>query len=218
MIKDFRLLAQQKKLAVIYVIVAVMLSFSMDSTFIVAYFSMIGALLVITTLSYDAFDNGYPFLMTLPATPKSYVCAKYLFSFVGLLAFWVVSVILQFTTLSIRKIPFEVVDMLFQDLVFFPVFLLIVAFMIPISLKFGAEKARLVIIIMGAGCFAIGYFAKDLVEKVITDEMKISLGKLITKLGSVPQNTIVLVVLGISLLILLISMAISIHIMKNKEF
>lgn len=217
-LKDIRLLSKQKKLAVLYVIVAVMLSFSMDTTFLVAYFSMIGALLVITTLSYDSFDNGYPFLMTLPVEPKTYAYAKYAFSFLGLLAFWAASVVLQFITLSIRKISFEFWDTILSDLIFFPVFLLIIALMIPISLKFGSEKARIVILIIGAACFAIGYFAKSIMEKLVTDDMKIGLGKLITKLQTLPQNSIVFVCLGASLLILLISMMISAHVIKNKEF
>ncbi|MBP5669248.1 MAG: ABC-2 transporter permease [Lachnospiraceae bacterium] len=103
LIKDYLTIAKQKKLAVLYVFVAIMLSFSMDSSFIVSYFSLIGSLLVLTTLTYDSFDNGYPFLMSLPVTAKTYVYAKYLFSFLGLLGFWGFSVILQFASLILRK-------------------------------------------------------------------------------------------------------------------
>ena len=42
-----------------------------DSTIVTAIFA-------ITTISYDEFDNGLAFLMTLPVTRKQYVAEKYL--------------------------------------------------------------------------------------------------------------------------------------------
>ena len=52
LIKDFRILGQQKKLGILYIFVAVMLSMTMDPTFLVSYLPMIGVMLAFSTISY----------------------------------------------------------------------------------------------------------------------------------------------------------------------
>ena len=217
MIKDYLTIAKQKKLAVLYVFVAIMLSFSMDSSFIVSYFSLIGSLLVLTTLTYDSFDNGYPFLMSLPVTAKTYVYAKYLFSFLGLLGFWGFSVILQFASLILRKESFEVLDVLSMDVTFFPMFLFIVGLMLPISLKFGAEKARIILIVIFGLVFVVGIMGKKLLETAVKD-YHIDFETIIKKLDAMPQQVVTLSLAGLGILAFVISMMISVGIMKKKEF
>lgn len=217
LIKDYLTIAKQKKLAVLYVFVAIMLSFSMDSSFIVSYFSLIGSLLVLTTLTYDSFDNGYPFLMSLPVTAKTYVYAKYLFSFLGLLGFWGFSVILQFASLILRKESFEVLDILSMDVTFFPMFLFIVGLMLPISLKFGAEKARIILIVIFGLVFVVGIMGKKLLEIAVKD-YHIDFETIIKKLDAMPQQVVTLSLAGLGILAFVISMMISIGIMKKKEF
>jgi len=217
LIKDYLTIAKQKKLAVLYVFVAIMLSFSMDSSFIVSYFSLIGSLLVLTTLTYDSFDNGYPFLMSLPVTAKTYVYAKYLFSFLGLLGFWGFSVILQFASLILRKESFEVLDVLSMDVTFFPMFLFIVGLMLPISLKFGAEKARIILIVIFGLVFVVGIMGKKLLETAVKD-YHIDFETIIKKLDAMPQQVVALSLAGLGILAFVISMMISIGIMKKKEF
>ena len=80
-----------------------MLSFAMDSTFVVTYFTMIGSLLVLTTISYDTFDNGMPFLMSLPVSGKTYAQEKFLFSLIGLFVSWGTGVVVHFITSSFSK-------------------------------------------------------------------------------------------------------------------
>ena len=217
LIKDYLTIAKQKKLAVLYVFVAIMLSFSMDSSFIVSYFSLIGSLLVLTTLTYDSFDNGYPFLMSLPVTAKTYVYAKYLFSFLGLLGFWGFSVILQFASLILRKESFEVLDVLSMDVTFFPMVLFIVGLMLPISLKFGAEKARIILIVIFGLVFVVGIMGKKLLETAVKD-YHIDFETIIKKLDAMPQQVVTLSLAGLGILAFVISMMISVGIMKKKEF
>ncbi|MBE5863629.1 MAG: ABC-2 transporter permease [Lachnospiraceae bacterium] len=216
-LKDFLVIAKQKKLAVMYVFVALMLSFSMDSSFIVSYFSLIGSLLVLTTLSYDSFDNGYPFLMTLPVDAKTYIYAKYCFSFLGLLLFWAFSILLQFGSLAFRKEPFDVLDTLGMDVAFLPAFLIIVGVMLPISLKFGPEKGRIILIVIFGLLFTIAIMGKKILETAVKD-LHIDFEAIIKKLDAIPQQVLALSLAGLGILVFLISMAISIGIMKKKEY
>ena len=217
LLKDYLAIAKQKRLAIMYVFVAVMLSFSMDSSFIVTYFSLIGSLLVLTTLSYDSFDNGYPFLMSLPVNAKTYVYSKYLFSFLGLLCFWTFSVILQFGSLIFRKESFEVLDILCMDMIIFPLFLFIVGVMLPISLKFGAEKARIISIVLWGIACVVYIFGKRLLDTAVKD-YHFDIESIIKKLDAIPQQVVALSLAGLGILAFVISMMISVGIMKKKEF
>lgn len=221
--KDFLLLLKQKRLAVIYLFVAIMLSFSMDPIFIVSYFSMIGALLVLTSISYDSNDNGYAFLMSLPVNAKSYVYEKYVFSILNLAFFWACSVLLQYVSFLIRKLPFQLTDTLLSDLTIFPLFLLVIALLLPINLKFGTDKGRIVLLVICGIAVLIGISGKKLLEILVKGHL-VNMDDALLKLQSIPQDIAVfvghVVIVGflVSLVILLISMAISLKIMQNKEF
>lgn len=215
--KDICLLSKQKKLAIIYVFVAVMLSFSMDATFIVSYFSMIGALLVLTTLSYDAFDNGYPFLMSLPVDAKTYIMAKYTFSFLGLAVFWIVAMGIELITLVARGISFDLWDMISMNLALFPAFLLIIALMIPVTLKFGTEKCRVILVVIAGVVVLIALLGKKITE-YLAKNSQIDLEGILLKLESLSKGAIIISALIVSILLLLLSMLISTKIMQKKEY
>lgn len=77
--KDIRLIMQRKQMLLLFVVIAVVLGFSQDGTFILGYLSFCAAIVMVNTISYDELDHGYEFLMTLPITAKIYVKEKYLF-------------------------------------------------------------------------------------------------------------------------------------------
>lgn len=216
--KDILILAKQKKLFFIYLASAIMLSFAMDNSFVVSYFTMIGALLVLTTISYDSFDNGLPFLMSLPVNAKTYAQEKYAFSLIGLLFSWAAGVVAQFVSMLLQQRSFDVMDELSMDLAFIPVFLIIVSIMLPINLKYGPEKGRIILIVLIAIGMAIGLFGKKLLSALLADPDKIDLEYLIAKLATIPKGTIVLAAFALSILIFFITMMISIRVMNKKEF
>ena len=78
MIKDLRLLFNQKKTWIMYVLLCVMMGFSMQGAFMVGYTVMLCGALGISTISYDQAENGMPFLFTLPIDRQGYVREKYL--------------------------------------------------------------------------------------------------------------------------------------------
>ena len=58
LIKDFKILLNQKRFLLMFICLAVILSFSMDSTFVVSYIPMIGLILMISTIAYDYNDDS----------------------------------------------------------------------------------------------------------------------------------------------------------------
>lgn len=214
-IKDIRLIVNQKRFLILYLAVALILSFSMDSSFIVSYVPMMAMLLVLSTISYDYNDNGMSFIMTLPNKPGDYAVEKYIFSASGVTFMWLVSMVLQFVSFMIQKTEYVLSEVILTDALMLPMFLLIIAIMIPIELKYSPEKGRTVLFII-FGIVMIAVIAgKGLVEKIggAGDAMK-----LVAKLQTVSPAVIIIAAYAVCLIAFSISMICSIRIMQNKEF
>ena len=214
-IKDIRLIANQKRFLILYLAVALILSFSMDSSFIVSYVPMMAMLLVLSTISYDYNDNGMSFIMTLPNKPGDYAVEKYIFSASGVTFMWLVSMVLQFVSFMIQKTEYVLSEVILTDALMLPMFLLIIAIMIPIELKYSPEKGRTVLLII-FGIVMIAVIAgKGLVEKIggAGDVME-----LFVKLQNMSPVVLIIAAYAVCLIALSISMVSTIRIMQNKEF
>ncbi|MBR3575431.1 MAG: ABC-2 transporter permease [Lachnospiraceae bacterium] len=214
-IKDIRLIVNQKRFLILYLAVALILSFSMDSSFIVSYVPMMAMLLVLSTISYDYNDNGMSFIMTLPNKPGDYAVEKYIFSASGVTFMWLVSLVLQFVSFMIQKTEYVLSEVILTDALMLPVFLLIIAIMIPIELKYSPEKGRTVLFII-FGIVMIAVIAgKGLVEKIggAGDVME-----LFVKLQNMSPVVLIIAAYAVCLIALSISMVSTIRIMQNKEF
>lgn len=74
LIKDFQLMWKQKSFFIIIIVVGCLLTMGYnDFTFMVGFITFILSLFTVSSISYDEFDNGYPFLFTLPFSRKTYV-------------------------------------------------------------------------------------------------------------------------------------------------
>lgn len=214
-IKDIRLIVNQKRFLILYLAVALILSFSMDSSFIVSYVPMIAMLLVLSTISYDYNDNGMSFIMTLPNKPGDYAVEKYIFSASGVTFMWLVSLVLQFVSFMIQKTEYVLSEVILTDALMLPMFLLIIAIMIPIELKYSPEKGRTVLFII-FGIVMIAVIAgKGLIEKIggAGDVME-----LFVKLQNMSPVVLIIAAYAVCLIALSISMVSTIRIMQNKEF
>ncbi len=214
-IKDIRLIVNQKRFLILYLAVALILSFSMDSSFIVSYVPMMAMLLVLSTISYDYNDNGMSFIMTLPNKPGDYAVEKYIFSASGVTFMWLVSMVLQFVSFMIQKTEYVLSEVILTDALMLPMFLLIIAIMIPIELKYSPEKGRTVLFII-FGIVMIAVIAgKGLVEKIggAGDVME-----LFVKLQNMSPVVLIIAAYAVCLIALSISMVSTIRIMQNKEF
>ena len=93
LIKDFRLLKGQVYFLLIVTVCVIVFMINGSEAFGVAYVCSMVALLSLTTVSYDEYENGSAFLFTLPITKKDYVKEKYLFAGILLLIGLIVSMI-----------------------------------------------------------------------------------------------------------------------------
>ena len=91
--------------------------------------------------------------------------------------------------------------------------MLIVSFMIPIYVIFGAEKGRVAILVI-AGVAVAGYFV---ITKLFADSIEMAT-KLLAKLETLSDLQAALLVTGIMLVMLVISMIITIVGIEKKEY
>lgn len=212
MVKDLRILLQRKQTLVVFLVIAVILSVTQGSYFLIGYLTFISVMLAISTISYDEFDNGYPFLLTLPITRKTYVIEKYVICLMAIVFSWVFAVILSFAVDGITGNPILVKDTLIVAGAMLPVPFFFMDVMLPVQLKFGAERGRLVFVAVLGICTIVAYGGMKLLKYMGIDQQELT-----EKISNAPDIAVILVLLGGTLLLTWISFVISNHIMEKKE-
>jgi len=155
LIKDFQFLMQQKKTWVIMLIVSIMILFSnSDIPFVIGYVTMVASFVAIGTISYDEMDNGYTFLFTLPIDIKGYVLTKYILSvMISVVALGIANVL----CMLVSKELFDKTDLGGTVLILL-LALLMQFVVIPVQLKFGVEKSRIVYLTFAGVLLLFGAF------------------------------------------------------------
>ncbi len=176
MVKDLRLLLQRKSFFALLIIAAAALGMTDSGTsFLIMYFTIIMSVFVSSTVTYDEYDNCYPFLFTLPVTRKIYAQEKYLFGIImGLAADIIATGIAVAVTLARGE---QITSEIFENTVMvIPVFILVNAVSLPFTLKYGVEKSRIGMMAAGGIALAAGLFAfkddgtvLDRIEAVISE-------------------------------------------------
>lgn len=213
LIKDFKLILMQKNFFIIIIAVACLISISsQDPTFMIGFITLILSLFTVSTISYDEFDNGYPFLLTLPFSRKTYVLEKYVYGLILGTGAWIVSVMICSLMLIVQGKPVTS-DMLIGAFVILPMFLVIESLMIPVHLRFGGEKGRYALIACVGVLVVIGFVVMKIVEIFHIDVLPLILA--IDALGPV---MFMMILLMIGFLIMLVSLKVSLSIMNKKEF
>lgn len=213
LIKDFKLMWMQKSFFIIIIIVGCLLTMGYnDFTFMVGFITFILSLFTVSSISYDEFDNGYPFLLTLPFSRKTYVIEKYVFGLILGLTGWLVSVLISCIMIIMNGEKITL-DIMIEGLVILPMFLYIQSLMIPIHLRFGGEKGRYALIASFGIIFVIGFGIIKVIEL-----LQVNMVPMISSILSMGPAALILILLVVGLLILLISLKISLSIMNKKEF
>lgn len=144
-IKDLRYMLLQKSFFGLILVIGFALSLVMGDSyyFILGYLTFMGTILGIITSSMDDQANGMTFLFTLPISRKQYVTEKYLFSLLMMLLSCVISLVAVFLTRWIKHYDTPFSDIIFSALGCFACLLFFLSLMLPLTLKFGEERARL---------------------------------------------------------------------------
>ena len=140
LIKDFRLLKGQVYFLLIVTGCVIVFMINGSEAFGVAYVCSMVALLSLTTVSYDEYENGCAFLFTLPITKKDYVKEKYLFAGILLLIGLIVSMIMWYITAVIKTGNIAWDDWMSCCIGGVTAGLMMVAVALPAQLKFGPER------------------------------------------------------------------------------
>ena len=162
LLKDLRFTMQQSKwfMIIIFMIVWFLIFQGADSApFIIAYTSMMGGFFCLNTISYDDFDHSTTFLMTLPITRSDYVKEKYVFGILGILTLWGISTIVYLVFGVDRFQEIMITSMTTLGLI-----LAAEMFMIPIQLKYGSDRGRIVLVVIVMATVLLGYIIKGMVQ------------------------------------------------------
>lgn len=215
-IKDLKLMAAQKYFFLLILLIAIGMSISAEDvsmmTFSLGFVPFVVSLFGLSTISYDEFDNGNAFLFTLPITRKEYVFEKYALSFV--LAFVSLVVMFLFTIfMAAQKGMLLDFDGWMIHFGLYAFILLLQAIMIPSHLKFGQERGRIAIIVLIGALLLIATFIQKGLEFIGIDWMQV-----LQSLPILGQGTMLILLYGVSFVLLIISLKVSIHIVSKKEF
>ena len=215
LIKDYKLLMLQKKTFLLMLLIAICMNFAMqeNALFIIGYLTFFAALVANTTMSYDEYGNGILFLLTLPVTGKTYVRSKYAGNLLLILTFWFASAVLEAVLYTVQGMQFFTTETMIGACSILPSSLIFVDFMIPLVLRFGQEKGKLVWAAVGGLIFAVIAVLNALSEAGKLEAVKQLLGNLV-------QHGILLTVciIGLSLLGLAVSYGFSVKVMEKKIF
>lgn len=151
LIKDFRLNMKRKSVLVIFAALSVMMTYMQGGEFGITYMTMLCSIYAIGTISYDDMDNCMPFLLCLPISRKDYVKEKYLFCFAFGAIGWLFAVVLAIVGAIVRGSTGDIPELLVTALITIPIYLLILSLLIPIQVRYGAEKSRVVLMVLGGG-------------------------------------------------------------------
>lgn len=142
LIKDFRLMKVQKSFFLLITVIGVwgtLLSENVTSA--IGFLTFVMSLFSVSSISYDEFDNGNAFLFSLPITRTTYVVEKYCFGLILGLGAWTVFTLLALVSNGFRRI-LPTGELMISAAMILPMFLVILAVMLPIQLRFGGEKGR----------------------------------------------------------------------------
>lgn len=156
--KDFYLLMANKLTILILTGLSVYLGFCMYGTFVLGYLPFVITMLIVGTLSYDEMDHGFQFLMTLPVDARLYVREKYVLCLLGSSGAWVIAVMIYGSNQLIREGSISVWEELPVVMVFLPPVLIFASVLIPVQIRFGMEKSR-IILCSACGVVAAGVWA-----------------------------------------------------------
>lgn len=214
MIKDFKLMWAQKMFFVLIFLLGIaLIVVNKDAGFSGGYLALIFSMFVVSTISYDEYDNGSAFLFSLPVTRKEYVKEKYLLGLLIATVVWVITFVFSIIN-NIEKVTGDYMKesclslMCNMALVCF-----MLAFMLPIQFKFGTEKGRMVTAGIVGAIMGLAVAGSVYIEKLGS-----VLGEIVNGFQKIPSSLLIAGILLILGTMIIISYFISVRIMERKEF
>ena len=211
-VKDIELMKQQKQFFILVVVMGVILNLtgSGSVSFATGYFTIVTAIFAITTISYDEFDNGLAFLMTLPVTRKQYVTEKYLLGAGLTAAAWGIATITGVICKGVAELQGCLSETIIGSLIDIPLALLMLAVSLPLVIHFGAEKGLYIAMVMWAIIFAVVY--------ILIKTMGLSADAVDAWLNGLNWGMVLAGVVLFTIIVYMGSFWIGVRLMEKKEF
>lgn len=210
--KDLRLILIRKSTLVIYLVIGIVFTWQFSGSVSGAYLTMMATMLALSTLSYDDSDNCMQFLLTLPCTRKQYVIEKYLFVYGFSFIAGLVGIIIILVANLINRTPVET-DLLIEAMASeLPILVITGGITIPLYLKYGAEKTRIVLMALIGIAFILGYMLSKMADAEFT------LKSLANTLNSMNPFVLLLVLIAVLAVLTVVSGLVSMKIVGNKEY
>lgn len=210
--KDLRLILIRKSTLVIYVIIGAVFTWEFSSSFSGAYLTMLGTMLGLSTLSFDDSDNCMQFLLTLPCTRKQFVVEKYLFVYGFSFVAGLVGLIIIAIASTLKGEPVNAAMCLETIATEIPILAITGGLMIPLQLKYGPEKTRLVLMVLIGAAFILGFLINSI------PGMENSLANFVKMLDSMNFYSVLIIAVAVLAILTLVSILVSIKILDSKEF
>ena len=220
-VKDLRLFFDQKMLIFIGLACAFICIFTLkDPSFIIGYLTIMASCMGAVTVAYDEMNNGRAYIFTLPYSREKYAVSKYVFAFGLGITTLAVTTVIGLTINVIMKYDSIQNFLLGASGFLIPVFLA-PAVMIPVSLKFGHARSRIVMFIVMGFVIAIVTclsFFDGVVVSVGQEEEMLQVD--LFEHFSYSMNFIQIMAAGIigSVIAFAASLALSIGIVKKMQF
>lgn len=218
MIKDWMLLKRQGRYFLIVLAFACMMAFTGSesfSSFITSYLTFMITIFTFSSVSYDEYDNGMTYLMTLPSGRRDYVKAKYLFSILLILAAWFLGCLLRMALFVTRFSAAAYLEILPSEPVYLLICLIYVGGTFPAILKYGAEKGRnIAFMVLAVVAMSVFFAARyGFWFPALTSVLK-QIGRWL----EIEPVMILIPLLAVCILVLGISYLCSVWIMDKREF
>ncbi|SHJ49937.1 ABC-2 transporter permease [Hespellia stercorisuis] len=213
LLKDVIILREQKMLLVLMLFISVMMMTENkgDISFVAGYVILLSTTIATSSISYDDAGKGTAFLFTMPCTRRMYVVEKYVYgvmlSLVGgalVLGIGCVASLMAKSTIHVSSYLATVAGCEFIGIVFMSV-------MLPLFLKYGQEKGRIVFIVMFFSIFGL----LILINKTgITKNVDVN--HFLENALSPGISWIVMI--AVSAVLLVVSILVSMRVMEKREF
>lgn len=212
LIKDFSLLKGAKQFFLVACIFAfIMLFFTDQYYFGISYLIIMFVMFTLSTIAYDEYDNGLPFLFTLPITRKVYVKEKYIFSLLMAVMTWVVSILLILILFVVKgNGKEEMLTLFLTSAAALAAGMMMTVVMLPLQFKFGSEKRQMALIAGFAVVFLCIFGGIRLVDRF-------GMPGVFLKLSELSMGGVIAIVAVIVVALMIGSYLISVRIMEKKE-
>lgn len=166
LIKDMRLVLTMKQQLLIFLFVCAIIAFTTEGSFVIGYTAGLLGILSLSTLAFDEYDNGFPFLFSLPVDAGTYVNEKYLLCILLDLA----GILLGTAFFLLACSTKGKMDMFLDDIVYvalyLPATLLLLLSILPVQMIFGREKSRIITFVLYGVLFGLSALIVKLVGPI----------------------------------------------------